>query len=235
MAPEKDVWVDLVHALLGNAGDLTSDAKLLFDHGRFSRSYALAALAGEELGKISICLDWVLGDPNMTEKQQRKAWQDHKDKLMSLAAYSAAFVEDPTTLQPKRLKKEVQQLAGRKMDAIYVDVRDGRISTPQCIGEIETRELLSRVDDAITHAVENLGQLSVEVADAMDGLAPKLIAPMETYFDSLPPHETVQALRRLMTQARTLTNEQWADALENETVAELLDLSPNVARSTGER
>jgi AbiV family abortive infection protein len=71
---------------------------LLRGHERYARSYA-PALAREELGKVEVCLDWLLGTPTLSEKQFRRAWQNHADKLASLTAYSVAFIDDPATVQ----------------------------------------------------------------------------------------------------------------------------------------
>lgn len=224
MTPNRAQDVDLIHALLGNARGLAADSRLLFQAGRHARSYALAALAGEELGKIGMCLDRVLGEPSPSYKEARKAWHDHRDKLASLVAYRAAFVDDPTTLQPKQLKEEAKRVASRKMDALYVDLRGDTIVTPECIADVEAQELLLQVEGAIAHAVESLELLSVEVAAVIDGIAPRLTRTISEYIDSLPPTQSIVALRRMLSRAQTFTNQQWADALENDRVAELLAL-----------
>lgn len=66
--PANDELLKLVHALV-NGGGLAADARLLLENERYARNYALAALAGEELGKIEFCLDWLLGTPTLSHKQ----------------------------------------------------------------------------------------------------------------------------------------------------------------------
>lgn len=58
--PCREDLLALMHALLANASDLVDDAELLLENARFPRAYALAALGGEELGKIYLCLDALL-------------------------------------------------------------------------------------------------------------------------------------------------------------------------------
>ena len=98
MNADKELAVGLTQALLENARDLAADARLLLEHDRFARCYALSALAGEELGKIAICLDWMLGDPPTSLQETRRAWQSHGDKLASLVAYRAAFIEESASV-----------------------------------------------------------------------------------------------------------------------------------------
>lgn len=83
-------------------------------------------------------------------KETRKSWQSHDDKLASLVAYRAAFIDDPVATRPESLKGEAQKVAGRKMDALYVDFRDGRIRTPKAAEE-DALQLLGQVEDCWIH------------------------------------------------------------------------------------
>ena len=224
MQDDKNLAVGLTQALLQNARDLARDARLLFEHDRFARCYAIAALAGEELGKIAICLDWLFGDSGASLKETRRAWQSHDDKLASLAAYCAAFIDEPAAVRPETLKDEARRVAGKKMDALYVDFRDGLIKTPTQVTSTDALSLLEQVEDAVGHATENLGAMSNEVAEAIEGLAPHFVAPLSSYIDSLSPDMAVGALRRVLSNARRLTDQDWADALATNRVLELLSL-----------
>lgn len=228
MQADNVVAAELIQALLENARDLASDARLLLEHDRFARCYALAALAGEELGKVAICLDWMFGDSPSSLKETRKAWQSHDDKLASLIAYRAAFIEEPAAIRPEILRSEAQKVAGRKMDALYVDYSDGLIRTPMQVAPTDATHLLAQVEDAIAHATEHLSLLSSEVARAMEVLAPQLIAPLSTYIDSLSPQEAVVALRQLVSTARTFTDQEWADALQGDRVLEMLSTGSSI-------
>jgi hypothetical protein len=62
--PTADQLRQLKHAAEQNAEDLTADARVLLDAGRFPRAYALAVLALEELGKAQLCHDGLYVEPN---------------------------------------------------------------------------------------------------------------------------------------------------------------------------
>lgn len=222
MHADSKLAVELVQALLENAGDLAADARLLLEHDRFARCYALSALAGEELGKIAICLDWLFGESSSSLKETRKAWQSHGDKLASLASYRAAFIEEPGTIKPEILRADAKRLASRKMDALYVDFREGLVRVPAEVAPRDAIDLLGQVEEAIAHATKHLAPLSNEVARAIEEFAPQLVAPLSTYLDSLSPQEAVVALRRFLASAQKLTDHEWADALRSNQVLELL-------------
>lgn len=71
-----------------NALGLLSDAKLLFEHGRFARSAALSVLALEEFGKVSEIVGIVELDPTETTLL-RQAWRlgfrSHQSKNSALS------------------------------------------------------------------------------------------------------------------------------------------------------
>lgn len=231
MYADKELAAGLTQALLNNARDLAADARLLFEHERFARCYALAALAGEELGKIAICLDWLFGDSTSSLKETRRAWQSHDDKLSSLVAYRAAFIDDPAGIRPESLRDEAREVAGRKLDALYVDVRDGVIKTPAQVAAADAKQLLGQVEDAVSHAVEHLRPMTSEVASAIEVLAPQFVAPLSAFIDSLSPQDAVEALRRLVSTAQTFTDQEWADALQGDRVLELLASTPAATRT----
>lgn len=224
MAPTSELLVDLVHALLANARGLAADARLLNGHGRHARSYALAALAGEELGKVEVCLDWLLGAPTRSEKQFRRAWQNHAEKLASLTAYGAAFIDDPGTVRLDNLKDQVHEIASRKMAAFYVDFDDAGITTPASITEAEATDLLVRVEAAVEHATKALGRVTSEVVAVTNDLAPQLLVPLSSYFEALEPGDAIEGLRRLLARMASIDARDWALALHEDRIAELLAL-----------
>lgn len=97
-------------ALLTNAAALIDDASLLYENTRYPRAYALAALAGEELGKVYLCLDAVLTDEVHEPKQFWKRWREHGDKLDSARAYAAAFVDDLSALDVDELGPDARRI-----------------------------------------------------------------------------------------------------------------------------
>ena len=79
-------------ALLENAADLVDDARVLLQHGRSPRAYALAVLATEELGKTFLCLQVALRDPAVTARAFWGGWRHHGEKFDSAWAYHTAFL-----------------------------------------------------------------------------------------------------------------------------------------------
>lgn len=224
MAPNSDLLVDLVHALLANARGLIADARLLHENQRHARSYALAALAGEELGKIELCLDWLLGSPTLDHKEFRRAWRDHTNKLASLAAYRIAFIEDVTTLPVDDLKEQAHEIGRKKMAALYVDFDDQSIATPMSVTAEEATDLLARVATAVEHATGVLAQLTSQAAATMNDLAPQLLASLVSHLDGLAPADAIAEMRRLLACMSGISNTDLSAALEEDRISNLFSL-----------
>lgn len=224
--PTSDQLLELVHSLLDNAESLSSDARLLKENGRYARSYALAALAGEELGKIGFCLDLLFGAPTLTAKEFRRSWQSHSEKLSSLTAYRAAFIEEPVPASFEALREQFETIADRKMQAIYVDFDEVGVDvvTPDSISETEAIELLSVVDAAIQHAATFLRPLTKEIVAATNTALPTLVAPFLEYLEHLAPGQAIGVLRDLLRRLPGISHADWDAALETDTVSELLGL-----------
>lgn len=224
MPPTTDQLVDLVHSLLDNAESLTSDARLLHDNGRYARCYALAALAGEELGKIGFCLGSLLGAPTLTAKEFRRSWQSHSEKLSSLTAYRTAFIEEPVPVSGEALREQFESIADRKMQAIYVDVNEGEVVTPESITSDEALDLLKVVDAAVQHAVKYLRPLTMEIVAATNTVLPTILAPFTEYLEHLAPDQAVGVLRDLLRRLPSITAADWDLAMETDSVSQLLGL-----------
>ena len=224
MAPDSEQLLDLVRALLENARGLTSDARLLLNDERYARSYALAALAGEELGKIEFCLDWLLGTPTLSPKEFRRSWQSHPEKLAGLVAYRAAFIEEPTAVSVDTMREQTQRIARRKMEAIYVDFSETGVVTPESISADEAIELLEGVETAVQHAAEVLGPLTEDVVAATNTAAPLVLAPLAECLAELAPAEAIDVLRGLLARLPDISNADWAAAIEADAVLQLLGI-----------
>lgn len=222
VVPTRETLVRLVSSLLQNARDLSSDARLLHENGRHARSYALAALAGEEVGKIELCLDLLLGAPVLTEKEFRRGWSDHSGKLVSVIAYRAAFIDDPSSIALDSLRAEPEHIARRKMDAIYVDFRGSEVRTPAVIGEDEAAELIGWVENAVAHASDLFGPVTQEVVEAINEVAPHFAEPLTTLVEGLDPETAATELRELMGRAQQTTDADWASAIAEGRVDDLL-------------
>lgn len=217
--------VTLVHALLRNADDLLADARLLCEHQRWARSYALAALAGEELGKVGSCLDALLGAESQDSVSFRRSWRDHGSKLVSLTAYRAAFLDDLAGLDLAGLNDSVTSLAKRKMSALYVDYGDeGQLMTPSDITAEDATVLLARVGEAVEHARVVIGPVSVDAVRAIAGLTPALEKLMDVHIEGREPEEALVVLREVMARLSVVDPGVLRAALEDGTASSLLGL-----------
>lgn len=88
-----------IEASIENSNSLLTDAKLLFENKRYERSVALAVLAIEEAGKISIIRSILLEDEPGDLKKSWQEYRRHTDKNLSwilpeLASKGARQLED---------------------------------------------------------------------------------------------------------------------------------------------
>lgn len=224
MAPNQHQLLELVHSLLENARNLASDARLLHGNRRYARCYALAALAGEELGKIEYCLDGLLGAHALTDKDFRRSWQSHSEKLAGLVAYQAAFIENVVPVDAPALRDRTRTVARRKMEAIYVDINEAGVVTPSSITADEALALLDGVEAAVLHASAVLGPMNQDIVAAANTVAPEILAPLEEYLTSLGQERAIEVLRGLVTRLPGITAVEWTAAIEANSVPQLLGL-----------
>lgn len=213
--PATDGLVAIIRALLGNATALLEDAELLYDHQRYPRAYALAALGWEELGKVYLCLD-VLLTRDVDPKSFWKLWREHGDKLASARAYAAAFVDDLDQLDVERLSAEARQVGRRKLECLYVDFDGVRPLNPERVGQGEAAQMLSSVRRSVGHAKRSLGTLTLEALSAIEAFTPELIALVEQVEVPDDPQQTLSALRQLIARAPNMTPEELAVLLRSE-------------------
>lgn len=167
----------------------------------------------------------MFGATTLYEKELRRAWQNHSEKLASLRAYEAAFIDAPSALQPAQLQAEIRELGRKKMAVLYVDFDDDGIVTPKEVTSLEAEDLLERVNRAVHHATEVFRQLSSEVMPATEAVAPELLTTLGQYFDGMAPVRLIEEMRALLARIRTISASEWAHALETGRVAELLGLT----------
>jgi AbiV family abortive infection protein len=211
--PERDDLLLLMDALLSNAESLADDARLLRDNARFPRAYALAALAGEELGKVYLCLDALLSSDGVDAREFWWGWRHHGDKLDSMQAYAAAFIEDLDELDVDRLATGAHRVGAQKLSALYVDFSDGQILIPDRISESDATDLLRRNRLSIDHLRAALAGLNAEVVEVAHALGPVL----ETFFgqviDARAPQEVIAELRQLVHSLPNMTGDEISSLL----------------------
>lgn len=215
-APSHEQLVGLINALLENAAALAGDATLLYENDRYARAYALAALAGEELGKVYLCLDAVLTAQGSEPTQFWRAWREHGDKLDSARAYAAAFVDDLDALDVDQLAPDARAIATQKLSAIYVDFDGERTLTPERIGGADAAQLLETTRASIVHARQELAGLTMDVVGAIHVLGPALSAFFDRQIQGKAPAEVIGQLRQLIHDVRSMTPEQVLELLRAE-------------------
>lgn len=196
--PERDHLLALVGALVSNARQLLDDASLLLEHGRFARAFALAALAGEEVGKVYLCLDALLSRDTVDPQRFWWGWRQHGDKLDSMRAYTAAFVQDLDDLDVEQLGTDAQHVGERKLAALYVDFDGSGPLLPDRVSEGESADLVSETRSVIEHLDRALSGLNTVVVEAAHQLGPALEALFGRVLDDRPPQEVLAELRQLL-------------------------------------
>lgn len=110
------------------------------------------------------------------------------------------------------------------MDAIYVDFRDGRICTPGEITDTETSDLLFGVEAAVAQLTAVLSPLTAGHIDVLELAGATVLAPLGRFMDSLEPDAAVSTMRDLVTRIQRVTAQDWASAIETDSVSALLGL-----------
>lgn len=205
--PERDQLLALTHALQSNAQSLLDDASLLYEHGRFPRAYALAALAGEELGKIYLCLDALLSRGKIDGQEFWWGWRQHGEKLVSMRAYAAAFIEDLDDLKVEQLGPDARRIGATKMSALYVDFDGHQPLLPDHVTDSEAAELLLRTRLSLRHLEGALAGLKPVVVEAAHALGPALEAFFGQVMNDRPPQEVLAELRQFVLSAPDMTVE----------------------------
>lgn len=206
--PSHEQLLELISALLVNATALVDDASLLFEHNRYPRTYALAALASEELGKVYLCLEAVLSEEDVEPKRFWKLWREHDDKLDSARAYAAAFIDDVAAFDVAQLRADARRIGARKMSAIYVDFDGDGPQTPDLVGSDEAAQLLKTARLSIAHAYKQLAGLNLEVVAAIHLLRPEISTALGKLTQDKPPEQVLADVRQLLVEAPGMTADE---------------------------
>jgi AbiV family abortive infection protein len=135
--PSHDDLLAIARAAQANAEDLLGDAELLADHERYSRAYALATLAWEEVSKAYLC-GWAICSTQMTPEKFWTDFRSHESKLAD-AHYDAEYLRpEPIGTVLEHYKKMIggsRSTQNQKERALYVDYRRGKVLVPGQIGQ----------------------------------------------------------------------------------------------------
>ena len=157
-----------INAVLENARDLVSDARVLFKRKRYPTAYALAALATEEYGKCIMLLGaahWGSRDSYDWAVLERRM-KSHPEKLAMVAVldFTLTSHRQPTAEIIKRCHHSrvfAAQLDIVKQKGFYVSVTKEKLSLPRAAvtkllahemlnATIESEDMFSAFDDILT-------------------------------------------------------------------------------------
>jgi AbiV family abortive infection protein len=172
-----------------NASELLEDAKLLRQNGRISRAYALAYMACEEAGKLSILIgaatQIALGVP-VDWKTRRKRFRSHDSKASQFMALAkaipiiqeaAAAGRKTVDIDEVMIKSAVGVVFGPTLfatrnAAIYCDFVDGSFTSPsEQIKETMADQMIEYAGNHVLVANMVLGKSAEEAATSITASA----------------------------------------------------------------
>ncbi len=113
-----------------NAETLISDAKILYEHGRYARAIFLAAVALEEVAKPNqIMMDYLRAGGRVSWKKVWRRFRNHKEKLKHAITGYWGFLDTPGD-HLDRLLERIPELQRLKEACLYVDY-GGRVYSPE--------------------------------------------------------------------------------------------------------
>lgn len=160
-AADQQTLIGFAAAAARNALDLLSDAEILCANQRWARTYTLAVLAVEELGKASGVLTLAMVPPALrAQVPVRDLLERHNVKhavglLMHLMEFGKPGVAARVESSP-RLADQLAQLAVEarmsnlaKQRGFYVDLISGELKQPSDVTEVDARAALARVREVL--------------------------------------------------------------------------------------
>ena len=148
-------YFDLYRAAHSNAIDLVEEAEILFDKTKYSRAYALAFTALEEISKSQLAAD-VFTDL-ITEEKFNEYYCNHKKKVgrMAWATNDASrYLDAP---DGEYVDVRLPTFVSRN-DSMYVSMKDDKIASPS--------DVISREDAySIIHTAKVALQRIYEMTD----------------------------------------------------------------------
>lgn len=109
---------------LQNASELVAEARLLFEHGYWSRAVFLCCISGEELGKCFITLSAVVNRIAgiFDESRYKKRFRTHQVKTGSLNFFEDIFVSSANLpIQPADIDAATKATERMKLASLYCD------------------------------------------------------------------------------------------------------------------
>jgi AbiV family abortive infection protein len=125
-----------------NAVDLISDAEILCQVGKFARSFALAIIAWEELGKSQIAADYY--SELLSDKEYKAAFKEHRMKTSYLNRAGAINGKEFLTVAYNTTLGH--RLEEARQTALYAS---GKSVPREAIDQENAKEIIDRVNEHI--------------------------------------------------------------------------------------
>jgi AbiV family abortive infection protein len=125
-----------------NAVDLISDAEILYQAGKFARSFALAITAWEELGKSQIAADYHSG--LLSEKEYKAAFKEHRVNTSYLNR--AGAIDGKKFLTVAHNSTLGHRLEDARQTALYASAEN---MPREAIDQENSKEIIDRVNEHI--------------------------------------------------------------------------------------
>ncbi len=148
---KKELFYQLYVASHNNAVSLLKEAEILFANKCYSRAYSLAFTALEEISKSQLAAD--VYTELIPEQDFQDAYRDHRAKIKRMA-WATADAKRYFSVDGELIEVEEPTFASRN-DAMYVNLRDGKIVAPSnVIGLEAAKGIIHTVDVALQRITE---------------------------------------------------------------------------------
>lgn len=175
-----------------NASELVREARILYEHGCWSRAFFLCCISGEELGKCFITLSAVVNQraSRFDEKRYRERFRSHGEKTGSLNFFEDVFVSSSDLpIQPEEIKHATKTTERTKLASLYCDYYDTEPHKPsELITEklaAETLKLAERRVEHFTKRVRPMFDHVLEIdPEKVIRLQDEILGTSDTHVDS---------------------------------------------------
>jgi AbiV family abortive infection protein len=147
MLPQ-EAFFALYRSAHNNAIDLLGDAEILFEKERYSRAYALAFTALEEISKSQLAADVSTG--LIEEKEFWQYYWKHEKKIGRMAWATEDANRYLDLLEDGRELKIEEPIFGNRNAGMYVSMSNGKVTSPSdSISRDDARSIIHTVDVAL--------------------------------------------------------------------------------------
>ena len=158
-------WMALAEAARVNSGSLLGDAEIMLANNSPARSYSMAVLGLEELGKYYMCLGVQAGIADPADVWRKLSL--HGPKLEQVASAVALFGNYfNSTGLADQLEKFVAHESSSKMRGMYVDWDGERVAEPSEVPIAAAREVVELLRELVAFVkVQDLTLMASNLAE----------------------------------------------------------------------